>query len=311
MEHSVTGACTALSRRRNSLANGHDDAISASSHDKSTKKRKTSHKKLHARVIRDQTNASFSEDNQLTHSLSNPIDPLETQYDPSGIVSSSETISSFDPSTLWNLPTPNESVGYPLLSTEWPYTQNIHESTNEGRYYLFCDLPEELIEDTVSKALGFSDSDKDQDDNLQDGMIDMRASYLSGRTALHLGARKGHQRIVAMLIDKGGNVDDRDNLGQSALHMAAAGGHQAVVQLLIGRGANLDLKDARGRTSLHLAAESGHVQTVQSLVQQMPVKEVKDALGRTPLHVAIECGHEDIVRLLLDNGADPRAKVSP
>lgn len=311
VEQPATSVFNVLSTRRNSPTDDHDEAVSTPSHDNSTRKRKPSRKSLHVRAISNQTETPLGNDDPLKQSLPDPIDPLETLYSPFEVVSSSETISLLDSSTLWNLQIPNESVECPVPSSEWPDTQSIHDSSNQSPHDLFCNLPEELNEDAMSKALGLGDSDKDLDDNFRDDMLGMTASYLSGQTALHLGAKKGYQRIVVMLLERDGNVDDTDTLGQSALHMAAAGGHQAVVHLLIDRNAGIYLQDALGRTSLHLAAENGHAQTVQSLLRHMPVKEVKDALGRTPLHVAIECGHEDIVRLLLDNGADPRARVSP
>lgn len=130
---------------------GHEGVFSAPP-DSSTKKRKISNKKLHRRAISDQTEAPFGKDDHLKQSLSNSIDPLETLYSPSEVVSSSETMSLLDPSTLWNLPTPNESVGYSVLSTEWPNAQSIHESTNQCQYDLLFYLPEELNEDSFQNA---------------------------------------------------------------------------------------------------------------------------------------------------------------
>jgi ankyrin repeat protein len=310
VEQPATSALVVSSKRQNSLMDGDDDLF-AHLHDNSDTKSQTSHGSLHLRAISNQTEAPFGKDDQINQSSPNSFDPLDTLYSPSEVVSPAETIAFIDPFTLWNLPNPNKSAECPVLSTEWPDTPSIHDSTDQSQSNRRCNLPKQLNEDTVSKALKLSDSDKDLIGNLQDNTLDMTASSLSGQTALHIGAKNGYQRIVVMLLERGGNVDDTDALGQSALHMAAAGGHQAVVQLLIDRSARADLKDALGRTSLHLAAENGHAQAVRSLMQQMPMKEVKDVWGRTPLHVAIECGHEDIVRLLLENGADPRARVSP
>ncbi len=311
VEQPATRDLTLSSKRRNSLMDGDDDDLFAPLQDHSDRKSQTSHGSLHLRAISNQTEVPSGIDDQINQSPPNSFDPLETLYSPSEVVSPAETIAFIDPFMLWNLPNPNQSVECPVLSTEWPDTPSIHDSTDQSQSNRRCNLPEELNEDTVSKALRLSDSDKDLVGNLQDNMLDMTPNSLSGQTALHIGAKNGYQRIVVMLLERGGNVDDTDASGQSALHMAAAGGHQAVVRLLIDRSARLDLKDALGRTSLHLAAENGHAQAVQSLLQQMPEKEVKDVLGRTPLHVAIESGHEDIVRLLLENGADPRARVSP
>lgn len=263
------------------------------------------------RSVSNQSEGSFSEENQMEQSVFNSIDPLETLYPPSELVTPSVATPLLDSSTFWSLPILDESVDNPMRNIDWPLSPSIRESTSQSQYCLPSNLSEELSENIVSNAPGSSTSIKDLDDILQNDMIDIGARTLVGQTTLHLGAQKGHIRIVAMLLERSGNTDDTDNRGRSALHVAAAEGHLAVVQLLIEKGAEVYLKDARGQTSLHLAAENGHVQIVQFLLQQRPVKEAKDALGRTPLHIAIERGYEDIVLLLLDNGADPRARVSP
>lgn len=123
---------TGWPRRQDSLGNDIDDAWSAPSHDKSTRKRKTSRKSLYLGALANQPEAPLGSDSRLIQLLPNSIDPLEILNSPSEVVSPSETTTLLDPSTLWNPPTPNEEVAYPLLGTEWPNMQSIPESTTQS-----------------------------------------------------------------------------------------------------------------------------------------------------------------------------------
>ena len=313
VEPPASRVCTAFSESRNSPPSSHNDTLSVP-HNSLHRKGKTSHQKVLQRERSYHSETPHGADTQTTQSLFNPVDALETPYTPSEILLSLETMSLPDPSTFWNsstpLPTPSEGIVYPDC-TEWPSTHKLYQCNNLGQYRLLCDVSKRLTQDTVPNAFGLSDRDKVLDCDLHDHHLDINRNCVSGQTTLHLGAKKGNHLVVAMLLEKDENIDDTDTIGQSALHMAAMNGHQAVVQLLIEKGAEVNLQDAHGRTPLYLAVENGHVQTVQSLLQQRPLKEIKDASGKTPLHLAVECGREEIVRLLLDSGADPRARVSP
>jgi ankyrin repeat domain-containing protein 50 len=81
--------------------------------------------------------------------------------------------------------------------------------------------------------------------------------------------------VVRLLVDRGADVNAKDNEGWTALYRAAVGGHEAVVRLLVDRGADVNAKDNEGWTALYWAAVGGH---------------------------------EAVVRLLVDRGADVNAK---
>ena len=311
VQQSASSVCAVLSRQRASPVNNHDGATVVARRGVCSKRANITQRARHRRTNTDQTVDSVGKDDGLKQSPTDSIDPLEATYDPQYIISSSEATPLLDPSSFWDLPTPTPTPGHPVINGGWPGSPDAVDSADYCWYSPVPDPHYGLNRDTVSRLSNTMESDKLLHDSAQDDATNKITNCLSGQTTLHLAAKKGHQGIVTMLLDRGSNVDDTDILGNSALHAAAAGGHQAVVQLLLSRGAAPELKDACGRTALHLAAENGNVQTVECLLLQVPDKEIYDAWGRTPLHVAIEWGHEDIVRLLLDNGADPRARVSP
>ena len=63
---------------------------------------------------------------------------------------------------------------------------------------------------------------------------------------------------MQLLLDKGADIESKDNYGQTPLSWAAERGHEAVVQLLLDKGADIESKDDDGRTPLSLAAKRGH-----------------------------------------------------
>ena len=74
------------------------------------------------------------------------------------------------------------------------------------------------------------------------------------RTALHLAAVNGNDRVVRMLITARANVDVQDQDGKTPLIKAVECSHSEVVHTLMEYGANLDVADKnKGNTALHQA----------------------------------------------------------
>jgi len=76
-----------------------------------------------------------------------------------------------------------------------------------------------------------------------------------GWIALHCAALEGHPDAVALLIDKGSDVNAQENSGETPLHWAAGMGHEDVVGLLIARGADVNAQNISGETPLHWAGK--------------------------------------------------------
>jgi cytohesin len=130
----------------------------------------------------------------------------------------------------------------------------------------------------------------------------------NGSTPLHIAAYKGHVEIVKILLDRGADLNAKDNTGHAPLHWAAIEGHVDVVRVLLDRGANPNAKNNTGHTPLHNAAYFGHVEIVKILLDRGADLNAKDNTGHAPLHWAAIEGHVDVVRVLLDRGANPNAK---
>jgi Ankyrin repeats (3 copies)/Ankyrin repeats (many copies) len=125
-------------------------------------------------------------------------------------------------------------------------------------------------------------------------------------TPLGLAAIYGHKNVATLLIDRGANIETRDEiLGQTPLHLAASNGNTDVVELLLNRGANVNVRDANNATPLDWAAFFGRKNTVARLLARGALVNARDVNGATPLHYAAFNGQGEIATLLLAHGADP------
>ena len=140
----------------------------------------------------------------------------------------------------------------------------------------------------------------------------------SGSTALIWAARKGHEGVVNILLERAHidpNKADAED-GRTPLNWAAAKGQEGVVKTLLGR-EDVDPNKADpkyGGTPLLWAALNGNEGMVKILLEREDLNP--DQAGsfycRTPLEWAALSGHEGVVKILLErkdvnpNYADPR-----
>jgi len=88
-----------------------------------------------------------------------------------------------------------------------------------------------------------------------------------GFTALQCAAKKGHSRVVALLLEHGAaaNLCTLGWLGESPLHFACKYGHVGTTRLLLRHGADPSLQTREGRTPGDYAQERNHTEVIEVL----------------------------------------------
>ena len=127
---------------------------------------------------------------------------------------------------------------------------------------------------------------------------DVNALFYIGNTALIRASMDGHTETVTMLLDAGADVNVKNNGGATALIWASQKGHTEIVAMLLDEGADMNVMDVDGRTALISASEYGHTKIVKMLLDEGADMNEKDMWGDTPLIKAIENGHTEIVAML-------------
>ncbi|XP_031117188.1 potassium channel SKOR-like isoform X1 [Ipomoea triloba] len=123
----------------------------------------------------------------------------------------------------------------------------------------------------------------------------------NGKSPLHLAASKGHEDIAQFLVQKGVNINLRDNFGNNPLFEAIKGGHDHVTCLLVKAGASLDIEDA-GSCLCNVVAKKD-IQFLRRLLDNGVNPNSKNYDLRTPLHLAASEGFYQMSSLLLEAGA--------
>ena len=128
-----------------------------------------------------------------------------------------------------------------------------------------------------------------------------------GWPALYWAIYKENPEIVAILLEKGADVNAKTNNGWTALYSASRGGYTEIASMLLEKGADINAKDNYGNTALMWASHYGHIEIVALLLKNEADVNMKDNSDGTALQMASEKGRTEIVRMLLDKGADVNA----
>lgn len=121
-------------------------------------------------------------------------------------------------------------------------------------------------------------------------------------------ALEGYADAVKVLLDRGADMNAKDEGGWTALFWAAFAQRRAVVRFLLEKGADANSKNKYDDTPLIRAAYAGDTETVRTLLEFKAEVNARDTLGRSALMEAARQGHTDAVRVLVEAGADTKAK---
>lgn len=122
-------------------------------------------------------------------------------------------------------------------------------------------------------------------------------------------AWKGRAGDVALLLEKGADVNDPGYQGQTPLKYAAEKGHLEIVNLLLSRGANVNTRDVWLETPLTAAARAGHLAVVEALLAKGADWHAKNREDEnTAVELAALRGHQDMVRALVAYERTARVK---
>jgi len=107
--------------------------------------------------------------------------------------------------------------------------------------------------------------------------------------------------LPELLIDKGADVNAKNNDGNTALHETARFGYLEITRKLLDKGTDVNVKNNDGFTPLHSASASGFVKVAELLIEKGANVNAKSNDGRTPLQVA--GGNSEMKELLRAKGA--------
>jgi ankyrin repeat protein len=110
--------------------------------------------------------------------------------------------------------------------------------------------------------------------------------------------KRGQYQFVKEILERGANVDARDNKGTTALMWASIAGNVSIVSLLLEAGASVNEKDSTGNTPLLWASRYRRPDITSSLLEAGANVNAQDRLGNTPLIMASSIGNLHVVRML-------------
>ena len=130
-----------------------------------------------------------------------------------------------------------------------------------------------------------------------------------GKTDLHLTSRLNLPTLTLYLLNKGADVNAREDDGSTPLHDAAYENAPETVEVLLKHGADVNAMDNNygGLTPLYVAAQTNAHETAEVLLKHGADVNAKDNDSVTPLHKAAYENAHETAEVLLRHGADVNA----
>jgi ankyrin repeat protein len=139
--------------------------------------------------------------------------------------------------------------------------------------------------------------------------VDVNTRQGDGATALHWAVHYDELEIAELLLRAGARVNTANDLGVSPLYLACTNRNAAMVDKLLNAEGDPNAKLLNGETVLMNCARTGNAAAVKALIATGANVNAKEPEhDQTALMWAAAEKHPDVVRLLLEAGADIRAR---
>ncbi len=148
---------------------------------------------------------------------------------------------------------------------------------------------------------------KDIADLLLSRGADPNEMDISGRTCLHVAARKGDVELIELLIKHGMDVNVRAHDSSRSIPLCHAGSRQAA-EVLIAEGADLSWKDKSGGIVLHSLIRTGTTDAAEAIIEHGVDVNAQNNFGSTAIHVTAEHGSRKMAEVLVARGANLNIK---
>jgi hypothetical protein len=158
--------------------------------------------------------------------------------------------------------------------------------------------------DDFFKAIEFDRAEQVQ--QLLERGFDPNSPNPKGQPALMAAMQQSSNKVVDLLVNwPSTNLSIKNPQGETPLMLAALNNKLPLAKLLILRGADVN---QAGWTPLHYAATKGHIEMMRLMIDNSAYLDAESPNGTTPLMMAAHYGTPMAVKLLLEEGADPRLK---
>src|SRR3990167_3482475 len=183
---------------------------------------------------------------------------------------------------------------------------------------------------------------KDQASLYEANIIGLELEDARGQTALFYAILHQNEEITELLLEHGAKIHHTNKLGITPLHLAAIQSNPKILSLVLKQDANINIIDREGETPLDYAVYIENVTTIrlllegaksltercyngalQKAVEGTQIEVLKELLlhqngmkinakniytGMSALHCAAAIGNFEAVKLLVEYGADVKAK---
>ena len=139
--------------------------------------------------------------------------------------------------------------------------------------------------------------------------VDVNATEGDGTTALHWASHRDDLGIADALIRSGARANTANDLGATPLHLACTNRSAPMVERLLAAGGNPNATLMNGETVLLTCARAGAARAVKALIAHgANVNAREREHQQTSLMWAAAQRHPEVVQLLIEAGADVRAR---